>query len=203
MSKYQLKKSSIYYADSSVPVNKLGIKDEITLHYLEEDLLQEAFEIYVSELNEDTCFDEAYFKSLHLRTFTSLYEWAGIYRNFDMAKGESRFCQGEFVANESKKIFDELASENYLKDYKEIPVEEFAKKLAYYKCELIMIHPFYELNGRITRLFFDLMAMRNGYKPIDYSTSTPKEYIDASKVCVQFADASEIEKMIFNGLQKI
>lgn len=129
------------------------ITDGTTLHHLEESLLQDAFEIYVSELNDNTCFDEEYFKSLHFRTFSSLYKWAGAYRNFDMAKGESRFCQGEFVANESKKIFDELASENYLKDYKETPVEKFAERLAYYKCELITIHPFYELNGRITRLF--------------------------------------------------
>lgn len=40
MSKYQLKKSSIYYADSNVPVNKLNIKDEVTLHHLEESLLR-------------------------------------------------------------------------------------------------------------------------------------------------------------------
>ena len=73
MSKYQLKKSSIYYDDSNIPVNKLEIKDGAILHHLEEDLLQDAFEIYVSELNDNTCFDEAYFKSLHLRTFTSLY----------------------------------------------------------------------------------------------------------------------------------
>ena len=203
MSKYQLKKSSIYYDDSSIPVNKLDIKDGETLHHLEEDLLQDAFEIYVSELNEDTCFNEAYFKSLHLRTFTSLYEWAGVYRNFDMAKDESRFCQGEFVANESKKIFDELASENYLKDYKEISIEEFAKKLAYYKCELIMIHPFYELNGRITRLFFDLIVMYNGYKPIDYSTITSEEYIDASISCVQYADSGSLEALISKGLEKL
>lgn len=203
MSKYQLKKSSIYYDDSSIPVNKLDIKDGVTLHHLEEDLLQDAFEIYVSELNEDTCFDEAYFKSLHFRTFTSLYEWAGTYRNFDMAKGESRFCQGEFVANESKKIFDELALENYLKDYKGVSIEEFAKKLSYYKCELIMIHPFYELNGRITRLFFDLIVMYNGYKPIDYSSLTSEEYIDASISCVQYADSGSLETLISKGLEKL
>ena len=50
MSKYQLKKSSIYYADSSVPVNKLGIKDEITLHYLEEYLLQEKVVVYFIQM---------------------------------------------------------------------------------------------------------------------------------------------------------
>ena len=34
--------------------------------------------------------------------------------------------------------------------------------------EPIAPHPFYELNGRITRLFFDLITIANGYGPIDY-----------------------------------
>lgn len=202
MSKYQLTKSSIYYTGTDVPVNKVDIKDSETIHLLEKKLLGDAYAFFLSGLNKETLFDEHYFKGLHRRTFESLYAWAGEYRNFNMAKGESRFCQGEFVANESKKIFNELASDNYLKDYKEIPVAEFAKKLAYYKCELIMIHPFYELNGRITRLFFDLITMYNGYKPIDYNPYSPEEYIDASKMCVQFADADEMGKIILNGLQK-
>lgn len=203
MSKYQLTKSSIYYPDTDVPVNKIDIKDSETIHLLEEKLLKDSYAFFLSELNGKTLFNEHYFSELHRRTFESLYDWAGEYRNFNMAKGESRFCQGEFVANESKKIFNELASENYLKDCKEISVEEFAKKLAYYKCELIMIHPFYEINGRITRLFFDLIAMYNGYKPIDYKLYSSKEYIDASIQCVQFADASDMEHIILNGLQKL
>jgi len=64
-----------------------------------------------------------------------------------MAKGESRFCQREFIKSSSKKIFAELANDNYLKDYATKPKSEFAKKLAYYKCELNALHPFYELNG--------------------------------------------------------
>jgi len=203
MSKYQFKKSSIYYDDSSIPANKAGIKEGETLHLLEESLLHDAFEIFVSELHKDTCFDEEYFKSLHLRTFSSLFNWAGVYRDFDMAKDDSIFCRGEFVANESEKLFNQFAEENYLKNSSELPIEIFAKKLAYYKCELIMIHPFYELNGRITRLFFDLIAMHNGYKPIDYSKITSEEYINASISCVQEADSSALEKMIQNGLKKL
>lgn len=31
---------------------------------------------------------------------------------------------------------------------------------------------------------------------------TPKEYIDAAIECVQFADSSDMRKIILNGLQK-
>ena len=203
MSKYQLKKSSIYYRGTDVPVNKIGIKDSEKIHLIEKNLLNSARTFFISELSDETLFDESYFKILHQNTFESLYDWAGKYRNFDMAKGDSRFCQGEFVANESKKIFSKLVSENYLKECSEIPVEAFAKKLAYYQGELIMIHPFYELNGRITRLFFDLIAMYNGYKPINYRSSLPNEYIEASIECVQFADSSLLEAIIKEGLEKL
>jgi len=42
----------------------------------------------------------------------------------------------------------------------------------------------------------------NGYKYIDYSTITPKEYIDAAIECVQFADSDNMEKIILDGLKK-
>ena len=96
----------------------------------------------------------------------------------------------------------ELAKENYLKDCENISKEEFANKLAYYKCEINALHPFYELNGRITRLFFDMIALFNGYKYIDYSTVTPKEYIDAAIECVQFANSGSMKTIILNGLKK-
>ena len=201
-SKYQLVDSKFYYENSDVPINKFDIKDTQTIHEIEKELLEEAYTVFFNELDENTRFDEAYFISLHKRTFESLYEWAGLYRDFNMAKGESRFCQGEFVKSSSQKIFEELKADNYLKEYELLPKSAFAKKLAYYKCELNALHPFYELNGRITRMFIDMIAAYNGYKFIDYSQISPKEYIDSAIECVQFADTASLEKIIMNGLSK-
>lgn len=160
-SKYRLESSLIYIEGTDVPHNKLGISNSDELHELERELIEEAYQVFYSELDEATVFDEAYFKSLHRRTFESLYEWAGVYRHFNMAKGSSRFCQGDYVESNSQKLFAELAKANYLKSEGGFKAE-FIQKLAYFKCELIALHPFYELNGRITRLFFDLIALRNG-----------------------------------------
>ena len=102
-----------------------------------------------------------------------------------------------------KKIFDQLKKDNYLKDYETKTKEQFAQKLAYYKCEINALHPFCELNGRITRMFFDMIVSYNGYRFIDYSTVTPKHYINCAIECVQFADESGFEKIILNGLNKI
>ncbi len=201
-SKYQLKDSSLYIEGSDVPQNKLHIISSEEIHELERELIAEAYVTFYDELQENTLFDESYFKSLHKRTFESLYAWAGKYRDFNMAKGNSRFCQGAFVESESRKIFEQMKADNFLKDFENSEKEIFAKKIAYYKCELIALHPFYELNGRITRLFFDMIAVYNGYKYIDYSTVTQEEYIDASIECVQFADCSKLETIIYNGLSR-
>jgi len=201
-SKYQLVNSKFYYKDSDVSRNKFNIKDTQTIHEIEKELLEEVYAIFFNELNEDTRFNEEYFISLHKRTFESLYDWAGLYRDFNMAKGESRFCQGEFIKNSSQKIFAELANDNYLKDYATKPKSEFAKKPAYYKCELNALHPFYELNGRVTRMFIDMIAAYNGYQFIDYSHITSNEYIDAAIECVQFADSTMLEEIILQGLHQ-
>lgn len=199
-SKYNLENNIIYIKDSDIPENKLNLNNSTIIHELEKELLKDAYEIFFNEMDEKTIFDEYYFKELHRRTFQDLYEWAGKYRDFNMSKGESRFCQGAFVQKSSEDIFKKLKEDNYLKDFEDKPKDEFAKKISYYKCEIIALHPFYELNGRIVRLFFDMIANYNGYKYIDYSTCSPNEYLDASIECVQYANNQKLEKIIYNGL---
>ncbi len=199
-SKYHLENSFIYIADTDIPHNKLGISNSEELHELESELLEEAYQVFSDELNDTMIFDEDYFKSLHSRTFESLYDWAGKYRYFNMMKGDSRFCQGAYVESYSNKLFAELAKVNYLKNT-ELSRTEFVQQLAYFKCELIALHPFYELNGRITRLFFDMLVRYNGYQYIDYSTISPEQYIKAAIDCVQFADCMAMERIISSGLK--
>ena len=198
-SKYRLKNSQIYIEGTDIPHNKLGISNSEELHELERALVEEAYQVFYDELDDATVFDEAYFKSLHRRTFESLYDWAGVYRHFNMAKGSSRFCQGDYVESSSHKLFAEMAKTDYLK-IDGVSKAEFIRGLAYFKCELIALHPFYELNGRITRLFIDLIALRNGYRAVDYSCISPESYINAAIECVQFADCKPMEKIIADGL---
>ncbi|MFZ5523387.1 MAG: Fic/DOC family protein [Pseudomonadota bacterium] len=209
MSKYQFNASDIYLPGTDIPKNRLGITEPEVLHQVEETLLQQAYQTFIAECEPDTRFDEAYFKSLHLRTFESLYEWAGAYRSVDMSKGDSMFCRANYLERESRRIFSELEQESFLKQAKDSTREKFAERLAYYQSELIALHPFYELNGRITRLFFDLIAVANGYAPIDYSkalletTAAMNTYIQASIACVQQADNRMLQQIMLQGLNKL
>lgn len=47
--------------------------------------------------------------------------------------------------------------------------------------ELILIHPFREGNGRLSRLLADVMAVQAGFQPLDYErwTQHPEQYIAA------------------------
>lgn len=209
MSKYQFNASDIYLPGTDIPKNRLGITEPDLLHQVEETLMQQAYQTFIAECEPATRFDEAYFKSLHQRTFESLYEWAGAYRSVDMSKGNSMFCRASYLARESQRIFRQLEQEAFLHQAKDSSQEKFAERLAYYQSELIALHPFYELNGRITRLLFDLIAVANGYAPIDYSkallgkTTTMNAYIQASIACVQQADSRMLNQFILQGLNKL
>lgn len=206
MSKYQFQQSDIYQPGTDLPVNRLNIRDAEILHEIEAQLLQQAYQTFVAELTAETRFDEAYFQSLHRRTFETLYEWAGQYRTQDMVKGGSMFCRAAFLPNETRRIFAELEKDDFLRSAAQGSKDGFADRLAYYQSELIALHPFYELNGRITRLFFDLIAIANGYDPIDYGlplrdgSEVDNNYIRASMDCVQRADHALLRELILAGL---
>jgi cell filamentation protein len=187
----------------------MGIDDANLLQEIEALLLQQAYQVFINELNETVRFDESYFKALHHRTFIGLYDWAGEYRSVDMRKGGSLFCLARNLYSSSRHIFQQIEQEHFLKNVSDWDREPFSQRLAFYQSELIALHPFYELNGRITRLFFDLIAIFNGYEPIDYrhalknETSPVNDYILASVACVQNADESLLQKIIFTGLKKM
>ena len=206
MSKYQFQQSDIYQPGTDLPINRLNIDDAELLQEVEAQLLQQAYRGFVAELDTGLRFDEAYFQSLHRSTFETLYAWAGQYRTQDMVKGGSMFCRATFLQNESRRIFNELEKENFLRDAQQWPRERFADRLAYYQSELIALHPFYELNGRITRLFFDLIVIHNGYAPIYYGQAlrddpeVDNSYIRASIHCVQRANHALLRELIYAGL---
>ena len=189
MSKYRLSQSSICIDGTAAPKNKFNNSDVKFITTMEKLLLLSAYSKYNEALNPTTLLDENYFISLHKKTFEALYTFAGIYRNVKMSKGESQSCLAQYLDVESKRIFTELKEDNYLQDI-------FVNKLTYYQGELIALHPFYELNSLIIRLYC-------GYKTINYSDDIDNgAYIDTSIACVQYADSSFLEKIIFNGLSE-
>ncbi len=204
MSKYSQDRNYIYYENSNIPRNKLNIRNQKILEEKERELLFKGYEYFHKTLSEKTNFNENYFKELHRYSFIELYDFAGEYRKLNISKGYTTFCQARFLAQTSKEIFRKLASDNFLKNYSDEPKEKFAAKIAYYMCELIALHPFYEINGRIIRLFFDMIAVYNGYEYIDYEKALKSEndknkYIAASIDCMTSND-DKMHQIVLEGL---
>jgi cell filamentation protein len=202
--KYYPPSNHIYYKDSDVPINKLDIRDSEVIHEIEAELLLDAYEHFHTNLNETTSFDHAYFQELHRYLFETLYTWAGEYRTVNLSKDSSMFCPYINLEHFSSAIFNQLKAENYLRDFEDPTLQQkFSKRLAYYTCELIVLHPFNEGNGRALRLFIDMITTYNGYDYIDYvDTLNDNAYISASINCME-ADCSKMESIILAGLRKL
>jgi len=202
--KYFSDQDYIYYPSSTVPVNKLGIKNSKEIDELEAQLFIKTYEHFHEQLDDKTVFDQKYLKTLHEFAFSHLYLWAGKYRNKNISKGNAVFCQAIHIGAQADKLFSELKKDDYLRGFRDKPKDEFASKVAYYMCELIALHPFFELNGRTIRLFFDMIAVYNGYEYISYENISNKKdnaFIQASKYCMG-GDCKLMENIILKGLKK-
>jgi cell filamentation protein len=134
-------------------------------------------------------FNAAHLCAIHRFLFEDVYAFAGQYRKEEIAKGAFRFASVRFLEQSLDYVLDELKGEKYLKD---LSVDEFSTRAAYYLSELNVIHPFREGNGRTQREFIRLLALQAGYK-IDWSHVDQDTYMDASIRSVHnFTDLSQV-----------
>jgi cell filamentation protein len=89
-------------------------------------------------------------------------------------------------------------------------VEKLSLALAIIHIEFIIIHPFREGNGRISRLIASLMGLQGGYPPLNFSsiddkkTMAHKNYINAihSGFCKNYDAMQSIFKKILDDSMK-
>ena len=132
---------------------------------------------------------------LHRHLFRDIYHFAGEIRNVQLSKGTTRFCQFQFIYANGAKIFREIEAEKSW-----CTVKEAAKKLAYYKAELNMLHPFREGNGRTIRLFIQYYAKSKGFE-WQYTNMDQHEYLTAMVESVH--DNTLLEQLFFKTVIKV
>jgi cell filamentation protein len=115
-------------------------------------------------------------KNLHQQLFSALYEWAGAIRTVDISKGGTRFCTSSRIEAEARSRFQAMERDAWLRD---LPHEVFCEKLAEHYCELNMIHPFREGNGRVQRILFEHLALNAGYR-LNWALVEEREWLDAN-----------------------
>src|SRR5699024_2414104 len=86
------------------------------------------------------------FKKLHHYLFQDIYPFAGAFRDVQLMKGNTRFCQVQFINDYAIELFHQLKTESPWRS-----LDEAAGRLADFKSELNMVDAFREGDGRTIR----------------------------------------------------
>ncbi|WP_319536874.1 Fic family protein [uncultured Vibrio sp.] len=194
MNRYEIDSSETRYepgSEDKVLANKLGIISSEEMDDVEAILLTKLYEKIFVEDNAELTLTFTDIAGWHRKWLGNVYEWAGMVRNVDMGKGGFQFTSplqlGRCI---------ELFEQDYLSKFEAIPdmsIEELVSYLARSHIELILIHPFREGNGRISRLLMDVMCNKAGLGLLDYSLwDKHKEFYIAS---IQAGVAHEYQHM--------
>jgi len=172
--KYGANNDKYCYKDTGILINILNIRDAEELEEAEVAFTTERYRTYQSDINELTQLDFSHLKSLHSYLFQDLYSWAGKVREIDIAKGSTRFCTFSRIEPEAEKLFKIIPTLSSIAS-----TEELIENLASLFCELNLLHPFREGNGRTLRFFFEELLFVLGYE-VRWPQLTQQDWIDAN-----------------------
>jgi len=145
--------------------NKLNITDPADLAREEERIskirAKEMFETgYLNELEAGT-FESL--KHIHKFLFEEIYEFAGVLRKVNIAKGNFRFTPLAYL-------------EEFIKNIEKMPQSTYEQIIEKY-VEMNIAHPFREGNGRSTRIWLDLILKKELNLVVDWSKVDKTDYL--------------------------
>ncbi|WP_414493726.1 Fic/DOC family protein [Stenotrophomonas maltophilia] len=173
MDRYDSSNDHYCFAGTTVLKNRLGITSMDALEIAEQEitsLTHRSVDYAAPPYTLDTL------KRLHLALFGEIYEWAGSVRTVDISKGGTPFCTNARIEPEAAKLFANLERDGWLAN---LSRDAFCRKFAEYYCEINMIHPFREGNGRVQRILFEHLALSCGYG-IRWDLLTEGEWLAAN-----------------------
>lgn len=147
--------------------NLLGISRKREIDALEAVKLAEATDYAIRHISVEHCFRAQDICALHRQWLGKVYPWAGEYRRVNISKGGFTFA----MAAQVPRLMAEL-EKTVLATYTPccfVAQEKIVEALAVTHCELVLIHPFREGNGRLARLLATLMALQAGLPLLDFS----------------------------------
>jgi len=148
--KYGVTQDSYCYSNSDVLKNELNIVDYDSLEEAELAFTALRYNEYSSTVPSINTFNLTHLKTLHKQLFQDVYEWAGEIRTVDISKGSTRFCTCIRINAEANKQFSRIPSLINIHSR-----ETLITVIADIFCELNIVHPFREGNGRTQRFFFE------------------------------------------------
>lgn len=176
--------------------NKLGLTNIDEINYIEAIGIAEAKAYTFSHYNE-LKIDLNLLKNLHEKAFGRLYDWAGKIRTIQTNIGVPSYQ----ILERLKLFLDNLAYRLNFVDHDD--EDEVISLLSEVHHTLVYIHPFVNGNGRIARLFTNLIALKLMYPPFEiYVRDTSEDrinYINAIKKA-DTGDYSDLKKLVRNAV---
>jgi cell filamentation protein len=172
--KYGVAHDKYCYPNSDVLINLLDIRDSDTLDEAEAEFTAERYRTYEPSQQTLSYFSFEHLKQLHHHLFQDLYAWAGETRDVDISKGDTRFCTWTRIEPEANKLFRTIPTLADCHNH-----DELIEKLADLFCELNLLHPFREGNGRVLRFFFEEMLYTIGYD-VTWPKISQQDWINAN-----------------------
>lgn len=154
-------------SDEQVLRNLLGITDPQDMDEAETALLHRLYQAVLEEEFPDRRLTVADLKHWHRLWLGNVYEWAGRERSVNLGKGGFHFA----AATQVPRLL-ETFERDCLARFTPCQLDEATAvaAIAETHVEFILIHPFREGNGRLSRLLADVMATQGGHAPLDYSS---------------------------------
>lgn len=155
-------------SNEQVLLNKLGITDPAEMADAELELLLQLYEAVLVRAMPDRALTVTDLKAWHRRWLGNVYAWAGDERSVNMSKGDFPFA----AAAQVPRLLVEFGRD-CLARYTPchgLTDEALAVAIAHTHVEFILVHPFREGNGRLSRLLADVMAVQAEREPLDYSS---------------------------------
>jgi len=154
-------------SEGQVLKNLLHIKVKREIEELETRELYRVTEELTEAFDQDHRFTATDICNMHQKWLGTVYEWAGKYRQVTISKGGFTFALPKFIPQLMEGFESTELARFTPCNYKDR--EEQAEALAIVHTELLLIHPFREGNGRLSRLLATLMALQAGLPPLDFS----------------------------------
>ena len=172
--KYGVAQDKYCYPETDVLTNLLDIRNADKLAEAEIEFTAERYRLYQSPRATIQQFTFEHLKKLHHHLFQDVYEWAGEVRDVDISKGETLFCTCTRIEPEAKKLFKNISQLENSQSH-----ELFIEQIADLFCEINLLHPFREGNGRVQRFFFEEMLFALGYD-VTWPLISRQEWIEAN-----------------------
>ena len=145
--------------------NRLGLKRSFDVELAESQLLKLAQEKSYFQISPETRITVHLIQELHESWLGPLYEFAGKIRTVDLAKDTVRFAPAVYLPG-SLAALDKVLEEHT--PCSGMDLDRLVYAISATHAELVLVHPFREGNGRVSRWVADLMALQANYLPLNW-----------------------------------